>query len=126
MEKRIIETLNAPKPVGPYSQAVQAGSFLFCSGQIAIAPESNQVLQADVATQARRVLDNLQAVLEAAGYSLQDVVKTTIFLTDMNDFAAVNDVYAGYFTKRFPARSTIQVSGLPKGVRVEIEAVAAR
>ncbi|HEX4924327.1 MAG TPA: RidA family protein [Bdellovibrionales bacterium] len=126
MQKQIVETMNAPRPVGPYSQAVMVGQFLFCSGQIAINPETNEVLQADVQTQARRVMDNLKAVVEASGLTLENVVKTTIFLTDMGDFAAVNDVYQNYFVRKFPARSTIQVSGLPKGVKVEIEAVAVR
>ena len=126
MYKQIIETMNAPRPVGPYSQAVMAGDTLFCSGQIAISPETNEVLQADVQTQARRVLDNLKAVVESSGLSLDNVVKTSIFLTDMNDFNAVNDVYKNYFVRKFPARSTIQVAGLPKGVKVEIEAIAVR
>lgn len=126
MEKRIIETMNAPKPVGPYSQAVQAGDFLFCSGQIAINPQTDEVLNADVGTQATRVLENVKAVLTAAGLTMDHVVKTTIFLTDMNDFATVNTVYAGFFERKFPARSTIAVSGLPKGVRVEIEVIALR
>jgi 2-iminobutanoate/2-iminopropanoate deaminase len=126
MQKQIVETMNAPRPVGPYSQAVMVGQFLFCSGQIAINPETNEVLQADVQTQARRVLDNLKAVVEASGLTMENVVKTTIFLTDMADFAAVNDVYQNYFVRKFPARSTIQVAGLPKGVKVEIEAVAVR
>jgi 2-iminobutanoate/2-iminopropanoate deaminase len=102
------------------------GDILFCSGQIAINPENDQVLQADVSTQARRVIENLKAVVESAGMTLGDIVKTTIFLMDMNDFAAVNDVYKTYFVRKFPARSTIQVAGLPKGVRVEIEAIAVR
>lgn len=126
MHKQIIETMNAPRPVGPYSQAVMTGDFLFCSGQIAINPETNEVLQADIQTQARRVLDNLKAVVESSGLTMDSVVKTTIFLTDMNDFAAVNDIYKNYFTRKFPARSTIAVAGLPKGVKVEIEAVAIR
>ena len=126
MEKHIIETSRAPKPVGPYSQAVQVGNLLFCSGQIAINPDTNEVLQADIQTQARRVMDNIKAVLEAAGLDLGCVVKTTIFLTDMNDFSKVNDVYMGYFTRDFPARSTVQVSGLPKGVKVEIEVIASK
>jgi 2-iminobutanoate/2-iminopropanoate deaminase len=126
MHKQIVETMNAPRPVGPYSQAVMTGDFLFCCGQIEINPETNEVLQADIQTQARRVLDNLKAVVESSGLTLENVVKTTIFLTDMNDFAAVNDIYKNYFLRKFPARSTIQVAGLPKGVKVEIEAVAVR
>ena len=126
MHRQIVETMNAPRPVGPYSQAVMAGETLYCSGQIAINPETNEVLQADIQTQARRVLDNLRAVVESAGLTMENVVKTTIFLTDMADFAAVNDIYKNYFVRKFPARSTIQVAGLPKGVKVEIEAIAVR
>lgn len=124
--KTIHRTESAPAPVGPYSQAVQVGTLLFCSGQISIDPASGQVMTGPVAEQTRLVLDNLGAVLKAAGYSFEHVVKTTIFLTNMADFAQVNDVYATYFKTDPPARSTIAVSGLPKGVQVEIEAVAAR
>lgn len=124
MEKRIIETMNAPKPVGPYSQAVQAGDFVFCSGQIAINPQTDEVLSADVGTQSRLVMENIKALLTAAGCTMDHIVKTTIFLMDMGDFATVNNVYSSYFERKFPARSTVAVSGLPKGVRVEIEVVA--
>jgi 2-iminobutanoate/2-iminopropanoate deaminase len=124
MEKKIIETMNAPKPVGPYSQAVQAGGFLFCSGQIAINPQTDEVINADVGTQARQCMTNIKALLAASGLSMDHIVKTTIFLLDMNDFATVNSVYAGFFERKFPARSTVAVVGLPKGVRVEIEVIA--
>jgi 2-iminobutanoate/2-iminopropanoate deaminase len=122
--KTIIETDRAPKPVGPYSQAVKAGGFLFCSGQIAIDPKNNQVMTGPVEEQAKQVLENIRAVLEKAGLGFQNVVKTTIFLANMDDFATVNEVYARYFSEQPPARSTIAVAGLPKGVHVEIEVLA--
>jgi 2-iminobutanoate/2-iminopropanoate deaminase len=124
--KRIIETKNAPAPVGPYSQAVESQGFLFCSGQIAIDPATNQVLAGSVPEQAEMVMKNIQGVLSAAGLGFENVVKTTIFLTNMNDFAAVNEVYGRYFKTQPPARSTIAVAGLPKGVQVEIEVLASR
>ncbi len=126
MNKNIIRTDKAPKPVGPYSQAIEAGGFVFCSGQIAINPKTDQVLNGPIEEQAKQVLENVKAVLEAAGLSLHHVIKTTIFLTNMQDFAAVNEVYARYFTEQPPARSTIAVAGLPKGVNVEIEVIAKR
>lgn len=122
--KKIILTKNAPDPVGPYSQAVQAGPFLYCSGQVAIDPATNQVLQVDVKAQAEQVMKNIGSVLEAAGFTFDHVVKTGIFLTSMNDFATVNEVYGRYFKSHPPARSTVAVSGLPKGVQVEIEVTA--
>lgn len=121
--KRII-TKDAPAPVGPYSQAVQVGPFLHCSGQIAIDPATDQVLQGDVQEQAVQVMKNIEAVLKAANCSFKDVVKTTIYLTSMSDFARVNEVYGSYFKENPPARSTVAVSGLPKGVQVEIEVFA--
>lgn len=124
--KKIHRTDKAPAPVGPYSQAVEAGGFLFCSGQISIDPKTNQVHTGPIAEQARLVLENIRAVLENAGLGFSNVVKTTIFLTNMNDFAAVNEVYAQYFKEEPPARSTIAVAGLPKGVNVEIEVIAQR
>ena len=124
--KTIIRTDNAPAPVGPYSQAVDAGGFLFCSGQIAIDPRTNQVHTGPIEEQAKIVMENVKAVLTAAGLSFGNVVKTTIYLTNMNDFAQVNEVYAKYFTEAPPARSTIAVAGLPKGVHVEIEVLAKR
>ena len=114
---------HAPTPIGPYTQAISAGGTLYCSGQIGIDPATSQLVD-DVAAQARRALDNLSAVLEAARTSLPFVVKTTIFLVDMNDFATVNAVYATYFPQLPPARSTIAVAALPLGARVEIEAIA--
>jgi len=124
--KTIIRTDRAPAPVGPYSQAVDAGGFLFCSGQIAIDPKTNQVHTGPIEEQAKIVLENIKAVLTEAGLSFPNIVKTTIFLTDMKDFNAVNEIYAKYFTEQPPARSTIAVAGLPKGVHVEIEVIAKR
>ncbi|MEY4616352.1 MAG: hypothetical protein RJB66_1312 [Pseudomonadota bacterium] len=119
--KKIINTEAAPAPVGPYSQAVHAGPFLFCSGQIAIDPRTNQVLLGTVQEQAELVMKNIEGVLKAAGASWQNIVKTTIFLTDMQDFPKVNEIYGRYFPENPPARSTIAVAGLPKGVNVEVE-----
>ena len=114
----------APKPIGPYSQALRAGELVFCSGQIGVDPANGQLVGPDVSDQARRVMRNLSAVLTAAGGTLGDVVKTTIFLVDMADFAAVNAVYGEDFGEVAPARSTVAVAALPLGARVEIEAIA--
>lgn len=122
--KTIVRSDNAPAPVGPYSQAVKVGDLLFCSGQIAIDPKANQMLEADVQTQAKQVMENIGAVLGAAGGHYRDICKTTIFLTNMGDFAAVNEVYSQYFTQDPPARSTVEVSALPKNALVEIEVIA--
>lgn len=119
-----VQTDNAPAPIGPYSQAIACGNELFCSGQIPIDPATGNVVDGDVAAQTERVLENLGAVLAAAGYGFNDVVKTTIFLVDMNDFGAVNEVYARSFGDAKPARSTVAVAGLPRGVRVEIDCIA--
>jgi len=124
MKNKIILTQSAPAPIGPYSQAVMSGDFLFCSGQIAIDPKSGEVLKGSVSEQAELVLKNIEALLQAAHLKFSDVVKTTIFLTNMNDFAQVNEVYAKYFKANPPARSTIGVQALPKGVNVEIEVIA--
>jgi 2-iminobutanoate/2-iminopropanoate deaminase len=124
MNKQIIHTDLAPKAVGPYSQAVMTGNFLFCSGQIAIDPSSNEVLKVSVKDQTHRVMKNIEAVLKQAELNFGHIVKTTIFVTDMNDFAAINEVYASYLQAPYPARSTVGVSALPKGVNVEIEVVA--
>lgn len=126
MSRTAIKTSNAPAPIGPYNQAIQVGSTLYCSGQIPLNPETMEVHQGPVAEQAKQVLRNLGAVLESAGFTFQDVVKTTIFLKDMNDFAAVNEVYGTYFTGVAPARSTVEVARLPKDVRVEIECIAVK
>jgi 2-iminobutanoate/2-iminopropanoate deaminase len=122
----MIRTDKAPAPIGPYSQAILAGGELFCSGQIPIDPATGELTGSDAAQQADRVLRNLGAVLQAAQMDYADVVKTTIFLIDMNDFAAVNEVYAKYFDSNKPARSTVAVAALPRGARVEIDAIAKR
>jgi 2-iminobutanoate/2-iminopropanoate deaminase len=119
-----VATEHAPKAVGPYSQAIKANGFLFLSGQIALDPRTQQLVQGDVATQTERVLENLKAVVEAAGSTLARVVKTTVFLADMNDFAKMNEVYARYFAAPLPARSTVQVARLPRDSRVEIDLIA--
>jgi 2-iminobutanoate/2-iminopropanoate deaminase len=125
MPRTIISTADAPKAVGPYSQAVATGKLLFCSGQIPLKPATGELLHGDVTDQTTQVLENLGAVLRANRMTFANVVKTTVFLTDLGDFAAMNDVYAVYFPSNQPARSTIQVAALPKGARVEIEAIAA-
>jgi 2-iminobutanoate/2-iminopropanoate deaminase len=124
MSRESIQTDGAPAPIGPYSQAIRSGKELFCSGQIAIDPASGNLVEGDVAAQAEQVLRNLGAVLASGGYEFDDVVKTTIFLVDMSDFAAVNDVYGKFFGASKPARSTVAVAALPRGARVEIDAIA--
>lgn len=124
MEKLVIQTPKAPRPVAPYSQAIAMGNLLFCSGQIGIVPETGSLVSHDVSEQARQVLQNLTEVLVEAGCTRRDLVKLTVFLTDMNDFAAVNEVYASFFTAPYPARTAVEVSALPLGARVEIEAIA--
>ena len=121
---RTIQTKDAPSAIGPYSQGVVAGGFLFTAGQIALDPATGEVVDGDVAAQAARVLQNLTAVLAAAGATWNDVVKTTVFLQDMNDFTKVNEVYSTALGSARPARTTVAVAGLPRGVRVEIDAVA--
>ena len=124
MTKQVITTAEAPAAIGPYSQAIRVGNLVFTSGQIPLHPQTGDIVGETAAEQARQVLHNLQAVLQAAGASLQNVVKTTIFLTDLSQFAAVNAVYAEFFPENPPARSTVQVAALPRGVQVEIEAIA--
>lgn len=124
MSRTVVSTLNAPEALGPYSQAIKTEHFIFCSGQIPIDPGTGVLLEGDIGAMTRQVLSNLQAVLEAAGSSLAKVVKTTVFLADMADFAAMNAAYAEFFPLEPPARSTVQVAALPRGTRVEIEAVA--
>ena len=124
MTRQIIHTDKAPAALGPYSQAVRAGSYLYTAGQIAIDPASGKLVDDEIALQTRQALSNLHAVLEAAGGSLQDVVKTTVFLQDMGEFQAMNMVYAQFFPQDPPARSAVEVAALPLGARVEIEAVA--
>jgi 2-iminobutanoate/2-iminopropanoate deaminase len=125
MEKIVIQSSKAPAPIGPYSQAIKAGNFLFASGQIALDPISGALVMGTIETETHQVMKNIEAVLEEAGMSFDNVVKTTIFLMDMKDFANVNAVYGSYFKNNFPARETVQVSGLPKGVNVEISILAA-
>jgi 2-iminobutanoate/2-iminopropanoate deaminase len=125
MNKSVILTKEAPAPIGPYNQAIKAtGSFLFTAGQVPIDPHGGQVVQGDIKTQTRLVMKNLQAILEKAGCSFENVVKTTVFLKDMNEFAGMNEVYAEFFKSDPPARSTVEVARLPRDVRVEIEAIA--
>jgi 2-iminobutanoate/2-iminopropanoate deaminase len=124
MDKQIISTANAPQAIGPYSQAVKVGSFVHTAGQIAINPETSQVVEGDVTAQAEQVMKNLQAVLAAAGTGFENVVKTTIFLRYMKDFSAVNEVYGKFFSDGKPARSTVAVSALPLQALLEIEVVA--
>jgi 2-iminobutanoate/2-iminopropanoate deaminase len=124
--KTIHQTDLAPRPIGPYSQAVEANGFIFCSGQIPLDPATGTIVEGDIATQTLRVLENLAAVLEVAQSSLESVVKTTVFLVDLNDFPEVNKVFEQVFTKDPPARSVVQVVALPKGVRLEIEAIAVK
>jgi 2-iminobutanoate/2-iminopropanoate deaminase len=122
---KIIQTKLAPEPIGPYSQAVIAGNLLFASGQIAIDPNSGTVIPGGIEEQTRLVLNNISAVLEKANLTLKNVIKTTIYLKDMNDFSKMNEVYSEFFTENFPARSAVEVSRLPKDVQVEIECIAA-
>jgi 2-iminobutanoate/2-iminopropanoate deaminase len=122
--REVISTDHAPKAIGPYSQAIRAGDFLYTSGQVAIDPETQQVVAGDVSTQTDRVLKNLQAILESGGGRLENVVRCTVFLKNMSDFAAMNEVYGRYFKQSPPARSTVEVARLPRDVLVEIDAVA--
>lgn len=124
MKREHIATRHAPQPIGPYSQAIQSGGELYCSGQIPLDPETGEIVPGDAAVQTERVIENLGAILCAAGYHFEDVVKTTVFLVDMNDFPAVNAIYEKYFGASKPARSTVAVVALPRGARVEIECVA--
>ena len=124
INKEIIKTDKAPQAIGPYSQAVRVGDFLFASGQIPINPETGEIVEGDTGKQTEQVLKNLKALLEAGGSSLESVVKTTVFLKDMADFAVMNAIYAKYFVENQPARSAIQAARLPKDVSVEIEAIA--
>ena len=122
--KKIINTPDAPAPIGPYSQAVMAGNFLFLSGQIAINPSNGELVSDDIKTETKQVMENIKAVLIEAGVDFSSIVKTSIFLKDMQNVAQVNEVYGTYFTDQFPARETVQVAGLPKNVNVEISVTA--
>jgi len=122
--KTIINTPDAPAPIGPYSQAVAAGNFVFVSGQVAISPVTGELVLDDIKTETKQVMENIKAILFEAGVDFADIVKTSIFLTDMQNFAQVNEVYGAYFKDHFPARETVQVAGLPKNVNVEITVTA--
>ena len=124
MEKQVINTNSAPAPIGPYNQAIKAGSMLFVSGQIALNAETNQLVKDDIIAETHQVMQNLRNILGEAGMDFGDVVKSTIFMMDMNDFSQINEVYGKYFTGYFPARETVQVAALPKGVNVEISVIA--
>lgn len=126
MERKIVNTNNAPAPIGPYNQAVQFGNMLFISGQVAIDPATGEVVQGDVQAETTQVMKNLQAILTEAGMDFSNVLKTSIFLMDMGQFALVNEIYGSYFKADPPARETVQVAGLPKGVKVEISMIAAK
>lgn len=125
MEKKIIRTENAPAPIGPYNQAVQIGNMLFVSGQIALDPKDGSLFVGDIATETEIVMNNISAILTEAGMTFENIIKTSIFLMDMGKFASVNEVYARYFSDNYPARETVQVAGLPRGVQVEISVIAA-
>ncbi len=125
MAKKIINTANAPAPIGPYNQAVQAGNLLFISGQVALKPGTGELANADIIEETHLVMQNLKAILTEAGITFDNVVKTTIFLSDMNLFGQVNEIYGKYFNGDFPARETVAVKGLPKNVNVEISMIAA-
>lgn len=123
-EKKIIQTENAPLPIGPYSAAVRYEKMVFTAGQIGIDPQTGEIVAGGIEAETRQVLTNLKNLLEAAGASLRQVIKTTVFMRDLNEFAQMNRVYAEFFDKEFPARSTVQVSALPKGAAIEVEAIA--
>ena len=123
MTKEIISTKNAPQAIGPYSQAVKAGNLMFISGQIPLDPKTGDLVSQSIEDQAKQVLENVKSICEAAGCSLNDIVKISIFLTDLSNFAVVNDMMKEYFSEPYPARATVEVSGLPLGVNVEIEAI---
>ncbi|MFN4235127.1 MAG: RidA family protein [Bacteroidia bacterium] len=126
MTKRIITSENAPAPIGPYSHAVEINGMLFVSGQVGKHPQTGELVLSDITSETKQVMENLKAILSKAGYSFADVVKTTIFLSDMNNFAKVNEVYGSYFTGNYPARETVQVAKLPLNVNVEISVIAVK
>ena len=123
MSKEIISTENAPQAIGPYSQAVKAGGLMFISGQIPLNPETGDLVSGSIEDEANQVLQNIKSICEAAGHGMEDIVKITIFLTDLGNFAKVNDVMKKHFSEPYPARATVEISGLPLGVNVEIEAI---
>ncbi|MBN1350594.1 RidA family protein [candidate division KSB1 bacterium] len=122
--KQVISSANAPKAIGPYSQAIKVGDMLFCSGQIAIDPKTNELVTDDIETETRQVLENLKAVLNEAGMDFDDVVRATVFMSDISNYGKINKIYAEYFTDRPPARAAVQVANLPKLVNVEISCIA--
>jgi len=124
MKKTIIKTINAPTPIGPYNQAIKTKDTLYVSGQIAINPKTGNLVQSTIEEETRMVMRNLKAVVEAAGLKMENIVKTTIFISDMNNFTKINEIYGKYFLKYFPARETVEVSVLPKNVNVEISCIA--
>ncbi len=124
MNKNVVKTDKAPQAIGPYSQAIEVNGMVYTSGVVPIDPATGNVVEGDIKVQATRVFDSMKALLEAAGSSCEDVVKTTVFIKDMNDFAALNEIYATYFTGIFPARSCVEVARLPKDVLIEMEAIA--
>jgi 2-iminobutanoate/2-iminopropanoate deaminase len=124
--KKAVESREAPRAVGPYSQAIEHGDLVFCSGQVGLDPASGKLAEGGIEPELRRALENLRAVLDAAGLGFEDVIKTTIFLADLRDFQSVNRIYGEYLSAPYPARSTVQVAALPLGARVEIEAIARR
>jgi 2-iminobutanoate/2-iminopropanoate deaminase len=124
--KRIINTMNAPRPIGPYSQAIEVDNLLFVSGQIALNPQTNQLIIDSISGETKMVMTNIVAILSEAGYTTADIIKTTIFLVNMSDFEQVNEIYSAYFKADFPARETVAVAGLPKNVNVEISVIASK
>lgn len=124
--KEVIKTNRAPEPIGPYSQAIKFGDFLFVSGQIAINPETNEMLNGSIEEETQQVMKNIKEILNEAQYQMDDIIKTTIYLTDLNDFKKVNEIYGEYFKNKFPARETVQVAKLPKGARIEISVVVGK
>ncbi len=126
MSKSVIKTSNAPEPIGPYSQAVLVGNTLYCSGQIAIDPKNGQMVQNNIKEETKMVLENIKALLNEAGMDFSNVVKSSIFISDMNQFSEINEVYGSYFTEPYPARETVQVARLPKDANVEISIIAVK
>lgn len=126
MKKSIVQTGNAPGAIGPYSQAVKAGNMLFVSGQVPIDPETGNVIIGGIESETHRVMKNIEAILEAAGFSFEDVVKSSLFIKNMEDFSRINSAYASYFTSNFPARETVEVSRLPRDVSIEISVIAVK
>lgn len=124
IDRKIIKTITAPSAIGPYSQAIKYGNLIFVSGQIAINPSTNEFVNGNIDSQTKQVIENIKAILESAGSSLQKVLKVTIFITDMKDFDSINAVYSEYFGSSLPARACVEVSNLPKGAKVEMEAIA--